>query len=356
MSPKDIVITSALRTPFTKALTGGLARTPPSVLLTHVLKATPDSMKPHIQEIYVGNSAGHTFTDVLGECGLPKATQISTISHSRFSSAIPTTLLATSIRTGAATCGIVAGVESATKDYARKHSSPPRQVLGVSAKQEKEYTDHSYTAAVKALEDGLWADMTIPVATRAVLPNADTGEVVGKAEEEVPGGEVTEDDWLRAEREDGMHEAKRGEEDVDEGYVAKLADGAAAVVFMTRDKAGEVGVRPIGQLIDSEVVEGIDEVLDMICDAGITKDDVDVWEIHESSASEVIDLMHKLHVSPTTVNPNGGALALGDPPGAAGARLIGSVLASLRDIDGKYGVVLIPSETGELYAAVLSLE
>ncbi|KAK9491147.1 thiolase-like protein [Lipomyces doorenjongii] len=338
MSPKDIVIISALRTPFTKALKGGLARTPPSVLLTHVLKATPDIIKPHIQEIYVGNSAAHTFTDVLGECGFPKTTQISTVSHSGLSSAIPTTLLATSIRTGAATCGIVAGVESATKEYARKHSSPRRKVLGVPVQQEKEYTDHSYAAAVKAFEDGLWADMIIPVATRTVLkPAADTGEVVGKAQEEVPGGEVTEDDWLRAEREDSMRE-----EDIEEGYVAKPADGAAVVVFMTRDKAGEVGVRPIGQLIDSEVVEGVDEVLDMLRDAGITKDDVDVWEINESSASEVIDLMHKLHVSPTTVNPNGGALTLGDPSGAAGARLLGSVLASLRDIDGKYGVVLIP--------------
>ncbi|KAK9237160.1 thiolase-like protein [Lipomyces kononenkoae] len=339
MSPKDIVITSALRTPFTKALKGGLARTPPSVLLTHVLKATQSSIKPYIEDVYVGNSAGLSFADVLKECGFPKATQISTISHAQLSSAIPTTFLAASIRTGAMTCGIVAGVESATKDYPRKHSAG-RKILGVTAEQEKDYTDRSYGAAVKAFEDGLWLDMTVPV-SQNVHATDETDR--------------THEEWMRIELQDRIQEAQQREVDVDEGYVSTPVDGAAAVVLMTRDKAAEIGVRPIGRLIDSEVVEDIDDVVDMLRDAGISKDDVDVWEIHESSARDVIDLMHKLHVSPTTVNPNGGALALGDPFGAAGARLLGNALASLRDIDGKYGVVLIPSDKGELYAGVLSL-
>ncbi|KAK9366171.1 thiolase-like protein [Lipomyces kononenkoae] len=326
MSPKDIVITSALRTPFTKALKGRLARTPPSILLSQVLKATQSSIKPHIENVYVGNSAGLSFADVLEECGFPKATQISTISHAQLSSAIPTTFLAASIRTGTMTCGIVAGVESATKDYRlRKQHSAARKILGVTAEQEKEYTDRSYGAAVKAFEYGLWLDVTVPVARQN-----------GHSKDE------TEEDWMLTELQDRIQEAQQREVDVDDGYVATPVDGAAAVVFMTREKAAEIGVRPIGRLLDSEVVEDIDDVVDMLRDVGISKDDVDVWEIHESSAREVIDLMHKLHVSPTTVNPNGGALALGDPFGAAGARLLGNVLASLRDIDGKYGVVLIP--------------
>ncbi|KAK9242767.1 thiolase-like protein [Lipomyces tetrasporus] len=335
MSPKDIVITCALRTPITMALKGGLANTSAAGLLAHVLNAIPARTKPHVEDVYVGNAAGHSFANVAAKSsGLPASSLVSTIAHSRLSSAIPTTMLATAMRTGATACGVVAGVESATKDYTRR--PPPRKIVGVSAGQEKEYADRTRGAAAKAVQDRLWADMVVPVAGPVVLdPEADTAETVDKAKDEWPGGEVTEDDWLRIERDEA-------DVDVDAGYVAKPADGAAAVVFMTREKAAEVGVRPIGRLLDSEVVDGVDEVVDLLGDVGVAKDDVDVWEIHESSASEVIDLMHKLHVSPTIVNPNGGALAVGDPAGAAGARLLGSVLASLRDIDGKYGVVLIP--------------
>ncbi|KAK9324727.1 thiolase-like protein [Lipomyces orientalis] len=332
MSAKDIVITCALRTPITRALKGGLANASAASLLAHVLNAIPASTKPNVEDVYVGNVAGHSFANVAAKSGLPMSSLVSTIAHSRLSSAIPTTLLATAMRTGATACGVVAGVESATKDYTRR--PPPRKITGVSAGQEKEYADRTTGAAAKAVHDRLWADMIVPVAGPVVLdPGADTADTTDTAKHEWPGGEVREDDWLRTERDDAA---------VDAGYEAKPADGAAAVVFMTRDKAAEVGVRPIGRLLDSEVVDGIDEVVELLGDVGVAKDDVDVWEIHESSASEVIDLMHKLHVSPTIVNPNGGALALGDPAGAAGAKLLGSVLASLRDIDGKYGVVLIP--------------
>ncbi|MFN8040680.1 MAG: steroid 3-ketoacyl-CoA thiolase [Acidimicrobiales bacterium] len=122
-------------------------------------------------------------------------------------------------------------------------------------------------------------------------------------------------------REDGVHTA---------GSSSQISDGAAAVLLMTREKADALGLRPLARIVDTCLV-GVDPVLMLTgpIDAtqhlfertGMTMGDIDVVEINEAFASVVLSWARELEPDMETVNPNGGAIALGHPLGGSGCIL-----------------------------------
>jgi acetyl-CoA C-acetyltransferase len=126
-----------------------------------------------------------------------------------------------------------------------------------------------------------------------------------------------------------------------------LNDGAAAVVILTRKRADELGVVPRGRIL-SWAVTGCDPSLmgigpvastTLALDrAGLTLHDVDVIEINEAFAAQVLAVGKELGWDQERVNPNGGAVALGHPLGASGARLLVMLLGELEDSNGRYGL------------------
>jgi len=140
-------------------------------------------------------------------------------------------------------------------------------------------------------------------------------------------------------REDGVHTA---------GSSSQITDGAAAVILMTAKRAGELGLRPRARIVDQCLV-GVDPVLMLTgpIDAttrlfertGLTMADIDTVEINEAFASVVLAWAKEHNPDMAKVNPNGGAIALGHPVGATGARLITSALHELERTDGQFGLV-----------------
>jgi acetyl-CoA C-acetyltransferase len=133
------------------------------------------------------------------------------------------------------------------------------------------------------------------------------------------------------------------------GNSCPLNDGAAAVIVMSADRASELGLRPRARIIASSVsgvapeimgVGPIEAVRKVLAAAGMTIDDVDVMELNEAFAAQVLPVCRELGVDPFSdkLNPHGGAIALGHPYGMTGARIMSTLLNDLETNDKTIGL------------------
>jgi acetyl-CoA acetyltransferase family protein len=142
-------------------------------------------------------------------------------------------------------------------------------------------------------------------------------------------------------RSDGVHHA---------GNSSQITDGAAAVLLMAREKADELGVRARARVV-AQVVVGSDPILmltgpivatpKLLAKAELKMEDIDVIEINEAFASVVLAWKREVNPDMSKVNVNGGAIALGHPLGATGARLMTTLLHELERTGGRYGMQLM---------------
>jgi acetyl-CoA acyltransferase len=132
------------------------------------------------------------------------------------------------------------------------------------------------------------------------------------------------------------------------GNASQTSDGAAAVLVMDREEAEKQGIQPLAKFLGFAVggvppeVMGIGPIVAVpkaLEIAGITQDEVDLWEINEAFASQSIQVVRELGIDMDKVNVNGGAIALGHPLGATGAILTVKLINELKRRGGKYGVV-----------------
>jgi acetyl-CoA C-acetyltransferase len=133
------------------------------------------------------------------------------------------------------------------------------------------------------------------------------------------------------------------------GNACPLNDGAAAVVVMSDTRARELGIKPLARIIASSVsgvepeimgVGPIEAIRKVLAQAGMTIDDVDVMELNEAFAAQVIPVCREVGVDPFSdkLNPHGGAIALGHPYGMTGARIMGTLLNDLETLDRSIGL------------------
>jgi acetyl-CoA C-acetyltransferase len=140
-------------------------------------------------------------------------------------------------------------------------------------------------------------------------------------------------------RENGVHTA---------GNSSQISDGASAVLMMTEEKAGQLGLRARARIVDTCLV-GVDPVLMLTGPIDATQrllqrnnlkiSDIDVFEINEAFASVVLAWAKEVGADLDRTNPNGGAIALGHPLGATGAFLITKALNELERTGGRYGII-----------------
>jgi acetyl-CoA acetyltransferase family protein len=131
------------------------------------------------------------------------------------------------------------------------------------------------------------------------------------------------------------------------GNASQMSDGAAGVLVTSRRKADELGLRPRARLLHSLTV-GSDPVLQLhgvieatrrvLKRAELAPEDIDHYEVNEAFASVPLAWMAETGVPPAKVNPRGGAIAIGHPLGATGARLMTTMLHALEDTGGRYGL------------------
>jgi acetyl-CoA C-acetyltransferase len=133
------------------------------------------------------------------------------------------------------------------------------------------------------------------------------------------------------------------------GNSCPLNDGAAAVVVVSDERAQRLGIRPRARIVASAVsgvdpeimgVGPIEAVRTVLKQAGMTLDDVDVVELNEAFAAQVLPVCRELGIDPfgERLNPHGGAIALGHPYGMTGARIMCTLLNDLDELDGSIGL------------------
>jgi len=206
------------------------------------------------------------------------------------------------------------------------------QLEGVSREEMDEFAFQSQSRAVAAQKRGFFDKEITPV----VLPN---------------GNHVTADDGPRPdtslEKLASLKPVFRPDGTVTAGNSCPLNDGAAAVVVMSDTKARDLGIRPLARIIASGVTALDPEIMGLgpveasrqaMRRAGMTIDDVDLVEINEAFAAQVIPSARHLGIPLDKLNVNGGAIALGHPFGMTGARIMTTLLNGLEDADKTVGL------------------
>jgi acetyl-CoA C-acetyltransferase len=131
------------------------------------------------------------------------------------------------------------------------------------------------------------------------------------------------------------------------GNACPLNDGAAAVLVMSEEKARRLGVQPRARIIASTVAAIRPEIMGLgpipaiqalLKQTGMTMDDIDIVEINEAFAAQIVPCMEELGIDEDKLNPFGGAIALGHPFGMTGARIMTTLLNGLDARDGRYGI------------------
>jgi acetyl-CoA C-acetyltransferase len=212
----------------------------------------------------------------------------------------------------------------------------------VSRQAQDEWAARSQTRAVAARDNGHFDREIVGV---------DIPETHDAGGDTIPAHTVTKDDGPRAgttvESLSKLKPAFRPGGTVTAGNSCPLNDGAAAVLVMSEEKARERGVKPRARIVASAVAAVRPEIMGLgpipavtavLKQAGLKIDDIDVVELNEAFAAQVVPCRDQLGIDPEKLNINGGAIALGHPFGMTGARIMSTLLNNLDSVNGRYGL------------------
>src|SRR5437660_8126069 len=216
----------------------------------------------------------------------------------------------------------------------------------VSREAQDEWAVISQARAVAAQESGHFDSEIVPVTVPAHTDTDKEGNEV-----EVPEAVVSKDDGPRRgttmERLAELQPVFKEGGTVTAGNACPLNDGAAALLVMSDEKARELGLRPRARIIASTVAAIRPEIMGLgpipavqklLRSTGMTIDDIDVVEINEAFAAQIVPCKEELGIDDEKLNPFGGAIALGHPFGMTGARIMTTLLNDLETLDATYGL------------------
>jgi acetyl-CoA C-acetyltransferase len=218
---------------------------------------------------------------------------------------------------------------------------------GVTRAEQDEFGVRSQNLAEQAIASGFWARETTPVTT----PD---GTVVAADDGPRPGVTLEAVAQLRP--------VFRPEGTVTAGNCCPLNDGAAALVVMSDTRARELGITPLARVVSTGVTGLSPEIMGLgpveasrraLARAGLTIDDIDLVEINEAFAAQVIPSARELGIPMEKLNVNGGAIAVGHPFGMTGARISTTLINSLRTHDKELGLETMCVGGGQGMAMVL---
>jgi acetyl-CoA C-acetyltransferase len=203
---------------------------------------------------------------------------------------------------------------------------------GITRADQDEFGVRSQNLAEKAIADGFWArDITPATLPDGTLVSADDGPRAGTTLERVST----------------LPPVFRPDGTVTAGNCCPLNDGAAAVVVMSDRKAAELGLTPLARIVSTGLTAMSPEIMGIgpvgasqqaLARAGMTIDDIDLVEINEAFAAQVIPSYRELGIDVDKLNVNGGAIAVGHPFGMTGARITSTLINSLQFHDKTFGL------------------
>lgn len=223
--------------------------------------------------------------------------------------------------------------------------------FGISRAEQDEFSAQSHAKAAQAIQDGKFKAEILPV----MIPQRKGDPISFVTDEFVKPG-------TSAEKLGSLRPAFRKDGTVTAGNASGINDGAAALVVMSKAKANKMGLQPLAK-IKSYASAGVNPSVmgtgpipatrKALAKAGLTVNDLDVIEANEAFASQAICCCRELQLPMDRVNVNGGAVAIGHPIGASGARIFTSLLYELQRRQGKYGLATLCIGGGQGVAMIV---
>lgn len=375
MSDQTAVIVAARRTPIGRFL-GGFTRMPATDLGAFAIRAVLDdvpAIKDQLDELIMGHvlqaGAGQNPARQAGlKAGLGNDLIAMTVNKVCGSSIKTTALAAQAIKAGDGQCYIAGGMENMSRaphladvrsgvkfgdftlvDHMRLdglHCAMSDQGMGllaeyiagrfdISRQEQDRYSAQSHLRAAKAAEQGWYRQEIVPVPAEAA-----------QAKQDITGDEGVRPDTSP----DGLAKLRPAFDkngSVTAGNASQISDGAAAMVVMSLAKAEKLGLEPLVRIV-SYHAHGVEPkelfaapvgaIRGVVDKAGLALQDVDLFELNEAFAAQTLANLKELELSQEKVNVAGGAIAIGHPIGASGARIIVTLIHQLRRLDLKRGV------------------
>ncbi|KMZ69118.1 3-ketoacyl-CoA thiolase [Zostera marina] len=385
----DVVIVASYRTALCKAKRGSFKDTYPEELLASVLKALVDTTKlnpKEVGDIVVGTVLAPG-SNRATECriaafmaGFPDTVPMRTVNRQCSSGLQAVADVAAAINSGFYDIGIGAGLESMTVNQIKflESKNPQLKMIeqaksclvpmgitsenvafqyGITRQEQDQAAVDSHRKAFEAVTFGKFKDEIVPVKTRIIDPkNGKEEKVTIFLDDGIrPGTSLASLSKLKpAFTKDGTTTA---------GNSSQLTDGAGAVLLMKRSIALQKGL-PILGVFRSFAAVGVDPFVmgigpavaipAAIKSANLELDDIDLFEINEAFGSQYVYCCKKLELDTSKVNVNGGAIAIGHPLGATGARCVATLLHEMkrRGKDCRFGVISMCIGSGMGAAAV----
>lgn len=221
---------------------------------------------------------------------------------------------------------------------------------GISREQQDEFAISSYKRSQAACEKGLFANEIVPVE----IPQR-KGETIVFSKDEEPYN-------VKFDKIPGLSPAFQKDGTVTAANASTMNDGAAALILMSNEKADALGLKPLAKVLSYADAEQAPEwftttpsiaVPKAVAKAGLQMTDIDFWELNEAFAVVGIENTKRMQLDPSKVNVHGGAVSIGHPLGASGARIVVTLINVLKANNAKYGAAGICNGGGGASAIVI---
>ena len=373
----EVIIASAVRTAIGKAPRGTLRTTRPddlaAVAINGALARIPHLDRAEIEDVILGCAMpeaeqGMNVARVASfRAGLPVTTSAMTINRYCASGLQSIALAADRIRSGSAEVILAGGTESMSyvpfggnkisvnpwlvENYPGSYMSMGLTAervathYGITREAMDQFSYESHQKALNAIATGKFEDEIVSVTVTTTTPN-------GKGRAKPVETTFKQDEGPRADTSlEALSKLKavfHAKGTVTAGNSSQTSDGAAAAVVMSRSRADALGIKPLARFVafayagcDPEEmgmgpIHAIPKALKL---AGLTLDQIDLFELNEAFAAQSLAVLKVLGIDPKKVNVNGGAIALGHPLGCTGAKLTATLLREMPRRNAKYGMV-----------------
>jgi len=387
---QEAYIVAGFRTAVGKSKKGGFRFYRPDDLAVEVIKGlmatVPQLEASRVDDVIVGNAVpeaeqGLQFGRIIAAKAL--GIEVAGITINRYcASGLESIAMATAkIRTGMAECIIAGGTESMSlvptagwktvPSYAIAKEEPDYYLsmgltaeavakeFNVSREDQDVFALNSHKKAMNAIQNGYFKPGILPVNVEEVYVNE-------KGKRAVRNYVVDTDEGVRADTNvEALAKLKPAFAmggTVTAGNSSQTSDGAAFVIVMSERMINELGLKPIGRLVNSAVagvhprIMGIGPVAaipKVLKQSGMNLADIDLIELNEAFASQSIAVIRELGLNPEIVNINGGAIALGHPLGCTGCKLTVQLLTDMKRLNKKYGMVTACVGGGQGIAGII---
>jgi acetyl-CoA acyltransferase len=376
---REAVVVASSRTPLAKSHRGSFNLTRPDDLAAHCIRdalgKAPQVDSKEVEDVILGcgqphGAQGHNIARVAAiRAGLPVTVAGTTVNRFCSSGLQAIAMAAHHIMNEGVEVAIGGGVESITmmqrdsspNPWVKEHYPGVYMVMGdtaevvakrykISRETQDQYALLSQQRTARAQQEGFFKEELAPLQVVRGVLDKKTGEIAGKEDFYVDRDECNRADTTL----EGLlklpphFDKDSGQGSVTAGNSSQLSDGASATLLMSMDRAKALGVKPklvfrgyavAGCEPDEMGIGPVFAVPKLLKRHGLRVEDIDLWELNEAFASQVVYCRDRLGLDPDKLNVNGGSISIGHPFGMTGSRLVGTIASEMLRRKARYGVV-----------------